>query len=172
MTRWLLVPLGLIGFLLLLPAETQAQTSFSGRWTLMTQRSTVRLPNVDGPVIVSVLGSDFTIQQTPDRLNVTQANEHPRMWFVMLDGSDSRVGEDRQDIGARIDRTYRGEWQGETFVVHIAEVTTWKDGRTASGERTLDLTLNPDGTLRVGGLPLDDHGTMGSSVYRWLEAVE
>lgn len=120
---------------------------------------------------MSVLGSDLTIRQTPDRLIFEQANQPPQ-WAVMLDGSHSRSVSVRDDIGAKYERTFRGQWRGDTFVIHVAETNTWKDGRTATGERTFELSLNPDGTLRVAGIPITDNGPLGASVYRWLEAVE
>ena len=170
MTRWLPVIVGVLGFSAVCPSPAHAQGRFSGRWTLMRDRSTVQLPN--GQVaIMSVLGSDLTIRRTPDRLILEQANKPPQ-WVVMLDGSDSRIVSVRDDIGAKYERTFRGEWRGDTFVIHVAETETWKDGRTARGERTFELSLNPDGTLRVAGIPITDNGPLGASVYRWLEAVE
>src|SRR5262245_52731728 len=107
MTRWLPVVLTAVAVSVLCPSQVCAQGSFSGRWTLMPERSTVQLP--DGQTaVISTLGSDLTIQQTPDRLIVAQANQHPFKWFVMLDGSESRGVIERGDIGAKDDRTYRG----------------------------------------------------------------
>jgi len=171
MTRWLPAIVGVVGFSVVCPSPAHAQGTFSGRWTLMPDRSTVQLPNGQA-AIMSVLGSDLTIQQTPDRLIVAQANEHPRKWVVMLDGSETRTVSLRDDIGAKDDTTYRGGWRGETFVIHTKGIRTWKDGRTFTGERTFELSLNPDGTLRVAGMPITDNGPLGASVYRWLEAVE
>jgi hypothetical protein len=170
MTRWLPAIVGVVGFSVFCASHAHAQGGFSGRWTLMQDRSTVQLPDGQSAVI-STLGSDFTIRQTPDRLIVEQANKPPQ-WAVMLDGSESRTVSERIDIGAKYERTYRGEWRGETFVIHVTETDTWKDGRTATGDRTFELSLNPDGTLRVAGIPITDNGPLGASVYRWLEAVE
>ena len=171
MTRWLPVIVGVVGFSFVCASHAQAQGSFSGRWTLMRDRSTVQWPNGQGSVTLSVLGSDFTIQQTPDQLVVEQANQLPK-WVVMLDGSETRSVMERPDTGVKQERTYRGEWRGETFVIHVTETDTWKDGRTATGERTYELSLNPDNTLRVAGIPLTKDGPLEASVYRWLEAVE
>jgi len=172
MTQWLASVGTSVALTLMLSSPAAAQTSFSGRWTLMRDRSTVQWPNGQGFVTISVLGSDFTIQQTPDRLIVELANQLPK-WVVMLDGSETRSVSLRDDIGAKFDRTYRGEWRGETFVIHVTGTDTWKDGRTVTGEQTYELSLNPDGTLRVAGIPMmSKDGPLGASVYRWLEAVE
>ena len=171
MTRWLPAIVGVVGFSVVCASQAHAQGSFSGRWTLMRDRSTVQLPNGQGPVTMEVLGTDFTIRQTPDQLIVEQANQHPR-WVVMLDGSESRTLIERPDTGMKEDRTYRGEWRGETFVVTVTSTATWKDGRTVPGHRTYEFSMNADGTLRVAGIPITDHGPLGASVYRWLEAVD
>jgi hypothetical protein len=111
MTRWLAILMA-VAVSLLCPSQVRAQGSFSGRWTLMPERSTAQLPDGQS-ALISVLGSDLTIQQTPDRLIVAQPNAHPPRWVVMLDGSESRVGSIRGDIGAKDDNTYRGEWRGD-----------------------------------------------------------
>jgi len=170
MTRWLPAIVGVVGFSVFCASQAHAQGSFSGRWTLMRDRSTVQLPNGQSAVLLT-LGSDLTIRQTPDRLMVEQANQPPQ-WVVMLDGSETRSVSERPDVGAKRERTYHGEWRGETFVIHVSETDTWKDGRTSTGERTFELSLNPDGTLRVAGIPITDNGPLGASVYRWLEAVD
>ena len=171
MPRWLPAIVGVVGFSVFCASHPQAQGSFSGRWTVMRDRSTVQLPNGQSALLLT-LGSDLTIRQTPDRLMVEQANQPPQ-WVVMLDGSETRSVSLRDDIGAKFDRTYRGEWRGETFVIHVTGTDTWKDGRTVTGEQTYELSLNPDGTLRVAGIPMmTKDGPLGASVYRWLEAVE
>ncbi len=169
MTRWLPVIVG-VGFSVVCASQAHAQGSFSGRWTLVRDRSTVQLPNGQSAVLLT-LGSDLTIRQTPDRLIVEQANQPPE-WVVMLDGSESRTVRTRDDLGTKDERTYRGEWRGETLVVTVTSTVTWKDGRTATGHRTYELSMNSDGTLRVAGIPITDNGPLEASVYRWLEAVE
>lgn len=172
MTRWLASAGTAVSFTLTLFSSlpAAAQTSFSGRWTLMRERSTVQLPGGQ-PVVMSVLGSDLTIHQTADRILVEQANQPPT-WAVMFDGSESGTSIDRPDLGTKENRSYRGEWRGETFVVNVDSTVTWKDGRTATGHRTYEFSMNPDGTLRVAGIPITENGPLGASVYRWLEAVE
>jgi hypothetical protein len=136
----------------------------------MPERSTVKLPDGQS-MVISALGSDLTIQQTSDRLTVALANHFPEKWVVMLDGSESRLVSIRDDIGAKDDQTFRGEWRDETLLIHITQSRTYNDGRSGTGKRTFELSLNPDGTLRVG-MAISNDGTMGWSVYRWLEAAE
>jgi len=172
MTRWLPAIVGVVGFSVVCSSPAHAQGSFSGRWTLMRDRSTVQWPNGQGFVTISVLGSDFTIQQTPDRLIVTQTNGVPPAWVVMFDGSESRTVSLRDDSGTRDERTYRGEWHGDRFVVTVIQTIRFEDGITTTGRRTYEFSMNADGTLRVAGIPITDNGPLGASVYRWLEAVD
>jgi hypothetical protein len=75
----------------------------------------------------------------------------------------------REDIHATIRKTYRSEWRGTTLVVSVHGDTQWDDGRHDAGDKTYELSMNPDGTLNVARL---DGDKMASSIYRWLEAVE
>jgi hypothetical protein len=154
----------LLQVLVAAPAAEQGPTpDFSGRWTLVPERSVIQ--GRDGPVTVSVLGSDFNIQKEGGTLLVRVAPDLTVKWRVNLDGSPAlmaRTGPDGKLVRTMVTAT----WEGESLVVHLAEEEI-SDGRSVRHQTRRRFTLNPDHTLTVE-MPEGQGGVMIGSVYRWL----
>lgn len=155
-------------FLQVLTVSTPAQErpDFSGRWTLMPERSVMQ--GQDGPFTVVVFGTDFTVQQESNALLLRVAPDLVVTWHVNLDGTPTlhaKSGPDDRLVRTTVNAT----WEGETLIIHLAEEVV-RNGQSVHGRTLRRLTLNPDHTLSVE-MPDGKDGPMIASVYRWLEAM-
>jgi hypothetical protein len=161
------VALAVALFLQVLTVSSVAQQGpvpdFSGRWTLVPERSVIQ--GNDGPITVSVLGSDFNIQRQADALLVRVAPDLTIRWRVNLDGTPARVSE--AGPGERLVRTtVTATWEGDALVIHLADEVI-SNGRSVRSQTRRRFRLTPDHTLKVE-MPDGEGGPMIASIYRWL----
>jgi hypothetical protein len=160
-----LVMAGLLQVLTVSPAA-QERPDFSGRWTLMPERSVIQ--GKDGPITVVVFGTDFSVQREAKTLLVRVAPDLFATWRVNLDGSptlQSNSGPDDRLVRTTVTAT----WEGETLIMHIA-VELVRNGQSVHSQTRRRLTLGSDHTLTVE-MPDGQDGPMIASVYRWLEPM-
>lgn len=147
-------------------AHAHDRPDFTGRWTLVRERSVISGP--DGPITVTAFGTDFTVQSESTTLLVTIAPDITPTWRVNLDGTPTLLAKSGAD--ERIIRTtVTATWHRDTLVMHLSQEVVW-NGESVHSHTRRSLTLNPDGTLRVE-MPDGPDGQMIASVYRWLEPV-
>jgi hypothetical protein len=152
--------------LLTVVPHAQDRPDFTGRWTLVPERSVIQ--GRDRPIIVTVFGTDFTVQSESNTLLVRVAPDLAPTWRVNLDGTPTLHAKSEPDD--RIGRTtVTATWEGETLVMHLAEEVV-RNGESVYSHTRRCLTLNPDRTLRVE-MPDGQDGRLIASVYRWLEPM-
>jgi hypothetical protein len=145
---------------------TQERPDFSGRWTLVPERSVIQ--GHDGPFTVVVFGTDFTVQRESNTLLVRVAPDVTPTWHVNLDGSpilQTKFGPDDRLVRTTVTAT----WEGEALIMYIAEELV-QNGQSVHSQTRRRLTLGSDHTLSVE-MPDGQDGPMIASVYRWLEPM-
>ena len=152
--------------LLAVALHAQDRPDFSGRWTLVSERSVIQ--GLEGPVTVLVFGTDFTVHRESNTLLLRVAPDLTPTWRVNLDGTPTLQVKSGVD-GRLVRTTVTVTWEGDTLTTHMAEEHV-SDGQSVHHRTRRRLTLNPDHTLRVE-MPDGEDGPMIASVYRWLEAM-
>ena len=167
-TRVTLASVALAGFIQALAgiAVAQDRPDFSGRWTIVPEDSVIQ--GREGPITVSVLGTDFTVQNQVDALVIRVAPELTIKWRVNLDGSPTLHAKTWPD-GRLVRTRVTPSWNDQTLILQMAEEVV-SNGQSVVSETQRRFTLNPDHTLLVE-MPDGAGGPLIGSVYRWLEAV-
>ena len=162
----LAVVVALISQVLGVAPYAQGHPDFSGRWTLVPERSVIQ--GREGPITVAVFGTDFTVQRESNTLLVRVAPDLAPTYQVNLDGTPTLQAKSGPD-DRLVRTTIAATWEGESLVLQLAQEAV-RNGESTRGRSRRRLTLNPDHTLRVEMADGHDRSMVGS-VYRWLEPV-
>jgi hypothetical protein len=117
--------------------HAQVQPDFSGRWTLVPERSVIQ--GAEGLITVAVFGSDFTVQHESNTLLLRVAPDLTPTFRVNLDGTPTTHAKSGPD-DRLIRTTVTATWEGESLVMYLAEEVV-RNGQSAHGRTRRRLTL-------------------------------